>query len=185
MKLIDTDVPGHEEEPPIRVTVSVPEKRRAAVSLLFTLAVLGGTVGAVFRLFPARDREIVDEAVESHRHPGRWELENPDDAQLQAWAIGALGLTPPLPAAPAMGARSLTILRHRSAVIRYRLPEGEVTYLVQRSRELRQRGLHLDDESLAIDAGHLGEWSRVTVGPAATASTWQPRLVTDLERSRR
>ncbi len=177
MKLVDTDAPDHEEQPPIRVTSSRPEKRRAAVSLVFTLAVLAGTVIAIFKVFPARHNQILTDTVEAHRRPGDWEIATPDPTALRMWAIGAVGQSPPLPdndaVATPLGARTLTILNRRGALVRYRVGTDEVTYLVQRSRDLLRRRVHRVDGTDAVEAWHQGPWTCVAVGPAASADRWR------------
>lgn len=178
MKLVDTDAPDHEEQPPIRVTASRPEKRRAAVSLVFTLAVLAGTVIAIFTVFPARHNQILTDTLDAHRHPGAWEVETPDPTALRMWSIGVVGQSPPLPdaAATALGARTLTILNRRGALVRYRVGTDEVTYLVQRSRDLLRRRVHRVDGAEAVEAWHQGPWTCVAVGPAASADRWRAAL---------
>jgi len=180
MKLVDTDAPDHDEEPPVRVTPPRPEKRRAAVSLLFTLIVLAGTVIAVFTIFPERHNQILTDTVGAHRRPGTWELDRPDDRALRVWAIGVTGEEAPVPTADAtrvaIGARTLSILNRRGVLVRYQVAGGEVTYFVQRSRDLLRRRVHRVDGGEAIEAWQTGPWTCVAIGPAASADEWRPLL---------
>src|SRR5262245_2254237 len=100
MKLVDTDAigPSAIEEAPPHPIPPRPEHRRVAVSFLFTLAVLVGTVVMVYTVFPARHDVVVTAAVDEHRRADRsWQLEHPRPEQVESWAIGVLGGRPPLP----------------------------------------------------------------------------------------
>jgi hypothetical protein len=182
MKLFETDTEGppSREEPPVRATPPRPEKRQVMVSLLLTVTVLAGTVIAVFTIFPERHNEILTATVAAHRRPGGWELTTPDDDQLQLWARAVLGEVPPLPAsAPALstvGARALTILDRRAALVRYRIGDGEITYLVQRARDVPRRRIRTRDGDDIVEAWRRGPWTCVVVGPATSADTWRPLL---------
>ncbi len=182
MKLVDTDEegPSTRVEPPVRPTPPRPEKRQVMVSLLLTVTVLVGTVVAVFTIFPERHNEIITSTVAAHRAVKRWDLERPDDAKLRMWAQAVLGEAPPMPA-PAtdlivIGGRSVTILARRAALVRYRIGDSEVSYLVQRAREIQRRRVRMLDHDDAIEAWRRGPWTCVVVGPAATADRWRPLL---------
>ena len=181
MKLVDTDAPEHDDdEVPVRVTPPRPEKRRAAVSLVFTLLVLVGTVVAVFTLFPARHNQVITDVLAAHRAPGDWALVPTDDEALQAWVLGAAGKEAPVPPVDAshtpLGARTLSILNHRGALIRFRVGADEITYFVQRSRDLLRRRVRKVDGADAIEAWQKGPWTCVAIGPAASADRWRPLL---------
>ncbi len=183
MKLVDTDEddPAAHPAPPVRADLPPrPEKRQVTVSLLLTVAILAGTVITVFTIFPERHNEIITSTVAAHRAAADWELERPDDAQTLVWAKAVLGDPPPLPAqAPGLsiiGARSLTILARRAALVRYQTADGEVSFLVQRARDIPKRRVHTADGADAIEAWRRGPWTCVVVGPAATADRWRPVL---------
>lgn len=179
MKLVDTDadVSEQREHPPIRVTASRPEKRRAAVSLLFTVGILAGTVIAVFAIFPARHNQVITSALAAHRHPGNWDLVAPDHAALVAWATAILGHQPPVPDAPVVGARRLDIFKRGGAVVRYRIGADEVTYFVQKSRDLEERRIRKKDkDDVVIEQWQNDEWTVVAIGPIASADAWRPVL---------
>lgn len=182
MKLVETDEddPSAHPEPPVRPTPPRPEKRQAMASLLFTVAVLAGTVVAVFTIFPERHNEILESTIAAHRANEPWDVAAPDDPTLVVWSRGVLGDAVPLPASGpdlvAIGGRDLTILGRRAALIRYKHGGGEVSYLVQRGRDIPRRREHRKDGEHVADAWRNGEWTCVVVGPAATADAWRPRL---------
>lgn len=183
MKLVDTDEEGPvaAQEPPVRPTPPRPEKRRVAVSLLFTVAVLVGTVVAVFTIFPERHNEIITSTVNAHRSPGTWDVAAPPAPALEVWARAVLGEPPPLPVASPtvipVGARAMSILSRRAALIRYRVgPTDEVSYLVQRARDVPHRRVHRREGEQQVEAWRKGPWTCVAVGPAASAATWAPAL---------
>jgi hypothetical protein len=182
MKLIDTDEddPSAHPEPPVRPTPPRPEKRKAMVSLLFTVTVLVGTVVAVFTIFPERHNEIVTSTVNAHRKPEPWDVVNPDDATLAMWARAVLGDAPPLPAPGPdlvpIGGHDLAILGRRAALIRYRLGGDEVTFLVQRARDIPKRRERRTDGEEEVENWRNGPWTCVAVGPSRSAALWRPRL---------
>ena len=179
MRLVDADaedpVAAPPPPPPRRL-----DKRRVSVSFLFTVAVLVGCVVTVFMLFPSRHNQVADSALAAHRAGGPWDLEAPDPVTLAAWARGAVGRDPPMPTASvgvvAVGARTITILRRPAAVIRYRIGDAEVTLVLQRARDLQRRSLHRDADDLRVEAWQRGPWTCVAVGPAASVTTWLPRV---------
>ena len=75
-----------------------------------------------------------------------------------------------------VGARTITILRRSAAVIRYRIGDAEVTLVLQRARDLQRRSLHRDADDLRVEAWQRGPWTCVAVGPAASVTTWLPRV---------
>lgn len=182
MKLIDTDDadPAAHPEPPVRPMPPRPEKRQAMVSLLFTVTVLVGTVVAVFTIFPERHNEILTSTVTAHRKPEAWDVVGPDAATLEVWSRGVLGEAPPLPAPGPdlvpIGAHDLDILGRRAAVIRYRLGGDEVTYSVQKARDIPKRSERRREGDEEVEGWRNGPWTCVAVGPAKSADVWRPRL---------
>lgn len=182
MKLVDTDEddPSAHPEPPVRATPPRPEKRQVTVSLLLTVTILAGTVIAVFTIFPERHNELITSTVAAHRAATEWEIASPPDAELRLWARAVLGDPPPLPdptsGATPLGARALSILDRRAALVRYRVGESEVSYLVQRARDVPRRRVRTTDGPDAIEAWRSGPWTCVVVGPATTADRWRPVL---------
>jgi hypothetical protein len=182
VKVFDTDDvdPTAHPEPPVRATPPRPEKRQVTVSLLLTVTILTGTVIAVFTIFPERHNELITSTVSAHRATAEWEITSPPDAALRMWARAVLGEAPPLPeptpGLAAVGARSLNILSRRAALVRYRLGDSEVSYLVQRARDVPKRRVRTTDGADAIEAWRRGPWTVVVVGPAAAADRWRPVL---------
>jgi hypothetical protein len=180
MKVFDTDDddPAAHPEPPVRATPPRPAKRQVTVSLLLTVTILVGTVIAVFTIFPERHNELITKAIAAHRAKAEWEITSPPEAEVMRWSSAVLGEAPPVPEpAPgltAVGARSLTILARRAALIRYRIGDSEVSYLVQRARDIPKRRVRMTDGGDAIEAWRRGPWTCVVVGPAATADVWRP-----------
>jgi hypothetical protein len=154
------------------------------VSLLFTLTVLIGTVVTIYAVFPARNNVLVTEALELHREISpTWDLAAPNLAQLRAWTIGAIGKDVPLPgdgaaAAPVIvGARRLEVLNRVAALIRVRVGDDDVSYLVQHARGIAPEGSERVDPTpagpLRAVAWRKGAFIVVAVGPDATAASWR------------
>ena len=183
MKLVDTDQVGPQEieEAPPHATPPRPEHRRVAVSFLFTLAVLVGTVVTVYTVFPARHNVLVTTALAEHRRaPQEWELERPRPAELASWSIGVLGGRPPLPEASSgidvVGARAIDVLDRRAAVIGYRIGGGDVTLIVQRAHDVPPRRISRDDGDDRVESWRDKKWTIVVVGPTSSVATWAPFL---------
>lgn len=179
MNLVDTDAP----DPPVAPPPPPPprfEHRRVSVSFLFTAAVLIGTVVTIFTVFPPRHEMLVTSAVASHRSTDPWDLAAPDQPTLAAWTMAAVGREPPLPAAGAdltvVGVRTIEVLKRPAAVIRFRLGLDQLTFVVQREREVERRRVSRTEGELAVEAWRNGEFTCVAVGPAASAEAWRPRL---------
>src|SRR5262249_61966207 len=124
-----------------------PPHRRVSVSLVFTLTVLIGTVVTIYVMFPARHNLLMTEAIVHHAEPGAsWDVAAPGADALRAWMIGAIGKDAPLPGdatgavIPVIGARQLEILNRTAALIRLRIGDDEVRYLVQRARGIAAAG---------------------------------------------
>ncbi|HEV7559526.1 MAG TPA: hypothetical protein VGO00_28815, partial [Kofleriaceae bacterium] len=133
MKLVEAEATGPVEgEDPI-VTAPRPLHRRVSVSLLFTLTVLIGTVVTIYWVFDARHNVMLTEAIAQHREVDDFELKAPSPEKLGTWGLGMFGERLPMPPStiPIIGARRIEILNRRTAVIRLKIGDDEVTYLVQ------------------------------------------------------
>jgi hypothetical protein len=183
VKLVETDAdrPEDESEPAPLVTPSRPEKRRAYASLIFTLAVLTGTVVTIYTVFPARAHEATKQTLAAHRHAEpRWELEDPTRAELEAWTLGLVG-DAPLPAdgvdVSVIGARPVEILRNHAAFVRFRISGGiEVSYLVQRASAAPATSGDRREGDDLVATWRDGPWTVIAVGPADRAETWRARM---------
>lgn len=183
MKLVEAESTGPVEGDAALVTPPRPPRRRVSVSLVFTLTVLVGTVVTIYAMFPARNNVLVTEALERHRETNpTWDLSAPNPAELRAWVIGVVGKGVPLPgeatpAAPAIiGARRLQILNRAAALIRVRLGDDDVTYLVQHARGIAPERSERQDGALRAVAWRKGPFSIVAVGADATAARWRAAL---------
>jgi hypothetical protein len=183
MKLVEAESTGPVEGDDAQVTPPRPPHRRVSVSLLFTLTVLVGTVVTIYAMFPARNNVLVTEAIERHREPNPvWDLSAPNPAELRAWAIGVVGKDAPLPGegtsatSTIVGARRLEILNRAAALIRLRVGDDDVTYLVQHARGIAPERSERQDGTLRAVAWRKGPFTIVAVGPDATASSWRAAL---------
>ncbi len=204
MKLVEAESTGPVEGDAALVTPPRPPHRRVSVSLVFTLTVLVGTVVTIYAMFPARHNLLMTEAIAYHRDPGAaWDLVTPSRDALRAWMIGAIGKDAPLPGAAAtvVGARQLDILNRAAALIRLRIGDDEVTYVVQRARGIAPEGAERiarsemgggDPDGSAGGAGgntprgidgalravawRSGRFTVVAVGADATAARWRAML---------
>jgi hypothetical protein len=180
MKLVETDAdrPEDETEPAPAVTPPVPEKRRAYASLIFTAAILIGTVVGIYSVFPARKDEATRQVVSQHRRSDvAWQLAAPSRAELEAWTLALAGDGAPLPPEHAemtiVGARPIEIHHRDAAFMRFRVGSDEVSYLVAptsdapEGRASRRTG---DDH---IEAWRSGKYTCIAVGPAASADAWK------------
>ncbi len=177
MKLVDADAEDPAVAPPPPTTPPRLDKRRVSVSFLFTVTVLIGCVVAVFTLFPSRHNPVAASALAAHRASAPWDLERPDATTLVAWAKGAVGRDPPVPAGAGLvplGARRIAILRRPAAVIRYQIGADQVTVVLQRARDLQSRTLHDDQGGDRVEAWRSGAWTVIAIGPTATVATWLP-----------
>ena len=178
MKLVDADADDPAVAPPPPPPPRL-DKRRVSVSFLFTMTVLIGCVVAVFTLFPSRHNQLADSALAAHREAAPWDLERPAPTALVAWAKGAVGGDPPVPAAPglvAVGARTIRVLRRPAAVIGYQSGGVAVTVVLQRARDLQHRAVHRDVDGVRVEAWPHGAWTIVAVGPSESVATWLPLL---------
>ncbi len=177
MKLIEADAEGPSLAPET-VTPPRPEKRRVSISLLFTLAVLIGTVVAIYTILPARDNVLMSEAVAAHRRDAKtFDLIAPAPAELQAWAIGAIGKDAPqmaLPGAVPVAAGVIEIHRRNAALVKYRVGNDEITVLIQHAKGWAPKSNERDDGDLHASLKLVGHWSIVAVGAKATLAAWTP-----------
>lgn len=180
MKLVEAESTGPVEGDAALVTPPRPPHRRVSVSLLFTLTVLVGTVVTIYAMFPARNNVLVTEAIERHREPNPgWDLSAPSPAELRAWAIGVVGKDAPLPGEATfaiIGARRLEILNRAAALIRLRVGDDDVTYLVQHARGIAPERSERQDGTLRAVAWRTGPFTIVAVGADATAARWRAAL---------
>jgi hypothetical protein len=178
MKLVEAEAEGPIEGEDAVVTAPRPLHRRVSVSLLLTLAVLIGTVVAIYVVFPARHNLLLTDAIELHRdaHPPPWDLANPSEPVLRAWAGGLVGKDVPLPRGPltAVGVREIMILDRRAALIELQIAGERVTYMVQHHRGMAPERAERVDGDLRAVAWRTGKYTCVAVGPAATSATWLP-----------
>ena len=180
MKLVEAESTGPVEGDAAQVTPPRPPHRRVSVSLLFTLTVLIGTVVTIYAMFPARNNVLVTEAIERHREANpTWDLVAPNPAELRAWVIGVAGKDVPLPGegtavAPAViGAARLRILNRAAALIRVRVGNDDVTYLVQHARGIAPEHSERQDGALRAVAWRQGPFTIVAVGADATSASWR------------
>lgn len=178
--LIETDEERADDvDPPVAISRPPrPEHRRVYTSLFFTIAILAGTVFAVYWLFPERHHVLATSAAAHHRAPPTaWDLTSPSPGELHAWLIGVVGENAPLPPSldrtPAIGAETVTVLGRRAAMIRLRAGTDEITYVVARARGVGPRWSHKDSD-LRLVEWSTGPWARVVIGPDATSATWMP-----------
>lgn len=182
MKLIEVEEPRADDEDPKEAVPRPPrpEHRRVYTSLIFTVAILVGTVVAIYVLFPARHHVLATTAAERHREPTvEWQLPAPSPAELHAWMIGVVGEGAPLPPDLArfhpIGAEAIDVLSRRAALVRLHVGKDELTYVVQRARGVSPK-LSRKEGDLRVLEWRKGPWTLVAVGADATAATWRPLL---------
>jgi hypothetical protein len=131
-------------------------------------------------VFPVRNNVLVTEAIERHRETSStWDLVGPNPAELRAWVIGVVGKDVPLPGEgtavipPVIGAARVRILNRGAALIRVRIGEDEVTYLVQHARGIVPEHSERQDGELRAVAWRKGPFTVVIVGRDATAARWR------------
>lgn len=180
MKLVEAESIGPVEGDDALVTPPRPPHRRVSVSLLFTLTVLVGTVVTVYAMFPARNNVLVSEAIARHRETNpTWDLVPVDPGVLRAWAIGVVGKDAPLPGdgttvtPSVIGVRRLTILGRAAALIRLRVGDDDVTYLVQPASVIAPQRSERQDGALRAIAWRKGPFAIIAVGADATAASWR------------
>jgi hypothetical protein len=177
MKLVEPEIPHGDEEVSEEPRPPRPERRRVYVSLAVTLGVLAATVIAVYLAFPARNNELLTEALEAHRTPGRFQLEKPSPAELKAWTVGVVGSSVPWPSnLEVIGTWQIRILRRPAALVRFLVGGDEVTLMAMRAWDAPPRKYRRHDgDDLAV-SWRRGPWTLVAVGPAAKADLWKAPL---------
>jgi hypothetical protein len=180
MKLVEAESTGPVEGDAALVTPPRPPHRRVSVSLVFTLTVLVGTVVTIYAMFPARHNVLMTEAITRHGETNpTWDLAAPSPDVLRAWMIGAVGKGAPLPgegtavSVTVIGARRLEILNRAAALLRLRIGEDEVTYLVQHARGIAPERSERIDGPLRAVAWRKGRFTLVAVGTDATEASWR------------
>jgi hypothetical protein len=180
MKLVEAESTGPVEGDDALVTPPRPPHRRVSVSLGFTLTVLIGTVVTIYAMFPARHNVLMTEAIARHGDTSpTWDLAAPSADVLRGWMIGVVGKGAPLPGegtavTPAVvGARRLQILERAAALVRVRIGDDDVTYLVQHARGIAPERSERVDGALRAMAWRKGPFTLVVVGPDATAPRWR------------
>lgn len=177
MKLVETDIPHGDEEVSEVPRPPRPERRRVYVSLALTLGVLAATVVAVYLAFPARNNELVTEALEAHRTPGAYQLERPSPAELKAWTVGVVGGSVPWPAdLEVIGTWQIRILRRPAALVRFSVEGDEVTLMAMRAWDAPPRKYRRHDGDELAVSWRRGPWTLVAIGPAARAERWKASL---------
>lgn len=174
MKLVEAEAVGPVEGEDAIVTPPRPPHRRVSVSLVFTLAVLTGTVVAIYLAFPARDHTLLTEALSRSRDAEpSWDLAKPTAPELRAWAIGVAGKDAPLPrlddpSIAIVGARQIEVLDRRTAVMRLDVAGEQVTYLVQHARGIAPERTERTDGDLRAIAWRSGPFAMAISGPLAS-----------------
>jgi len=174
MNLVEAEATGPVEGDDPIVTPPRPRHRRVSVSLVLTLSVLVGLVVAIYQMFPARHNELAQQAVAHHREPPAWDLPAPSQDQLQAFLIGAAGKGAPLPAATALGASRIDVLDRHAALIRFKIGNDEVSYVVGHAARIAPKLTEDRDGDLRVVAWERGPFVFAAVGPDASAATWLP-----------
>jgi hypothetical protein len=180
MKLVEAESTGPVEGDAALVTPPRPPHRRVSVSLLFTLTVLIGTVVTIYAAFPARDNVLMTEAIARHADGNpTWDLAAPSADALRAWMIGAIGKGAPMPgdgtavSVAVIGARRVDILNRAAALLRVRIGDDDITYLVQHARGIAPERSERVDGAMRAVSWRKGPFTLIAVGPDATAASWR------------
>jgi hypothetical protein len=177
MNLVEAEEVGPVEGDAPLVTPPRPPHRRVSVSLLFTLTVLVGTVVAIYAAFPNRHNVLLTEAIDRHREPPTWQLQQPTPGEVRAWVLGFAGKEPPLPpTGKVVGASKIVVHDRDAALMRIALGEDEVTYLCQRARGISPKYSDRTDGDLTAYAWRKGPFTCVAVGPTATTTRWHTQF---------
>jgi hypothetical protein len=174
MNLVEAEATGPVEGDDPIVTPPRPRHRRVSVSLVLTLSVLIGLVVAIYQVFPARHNELAKQALAHHQEPPAWDLPAPPPAELRAWLVGAAGKDAPLPAATAIGAAKIEVLDRHAALIRFKIGNDEVSYVVGHAARIAPEHTEEREGDLRVVAWERGPFVFAAVGPDATAATWLP-----------
>ncbi|TMQ04937.1 MAG: hypothetical protein E6J90_50310 [Deltaproteobacteria bacterium] len=93
--------------------------------------------------------------------------------------IGAVGKGAPLPgegtavSVAVIGARRLEILNRAAALIRLRIGDDDISYLVQHARGIAPERSERVDGALRAIAWRRGPFTLIAVGPDAGAASWR------------
>ena len=178
MKLVEAEATGPVEgEDPI-VTAPRPLHRRVSVSLVVTLTVLIGTVVTIYWVFDARHNVMLTEAIAQHREVDDFELKAPSPEKLGTWGLGMVGERLPMPPStiPIIGARRIEVLNRRTAVIRLKIGDDEVTYLVQHAKGIVPEQTERTDGDIRAVQWLAGVFICAAAGPDASSKTWRTAL---------
>ena len=173
MKLVEVEQTGPVEGEEAIVTPPRPPHRRVSVSLVFTLSVLVGLVVAIYTFLPGRHTVLLTEAIAHQRETETaWDLVAPSAIELRAWVIGVVGKGAPLPpsSVTVVGARRADI--DNAALVRLRVGDDEVTYMVQHAQGMAPDNDERDDGDLRAIAWRTDTFECVAVGPMAHATQW-------------
>lgn len=182
MRLIETDRESPLDEGVGNVDTATPprpEHRRVYVSLALTASVLIGTVVAIYAIFPERHNFLMTRSLEAHRDMPELRHVRPGQDQLVAWGRDFFdGPAPPWPEVGAgveiLGVTSISVFKRRTALVRYRVGEDEISLVVQRDSDVLPRRVHMRrDGDLHVVSWPRGPWTFVAVGPADRVDAWR------------
>jgi len=176
MNLVEAESTGPVEGDDPIVTPPRPRHRRVSVSLVLTLSVLIGLVVAIYQVFPARHNVLAHEALADHKEPPAWDLPAPSPSELRAWLVGAAGKDAPLPNLTAIGATRIDVLDRHAALIRFRVGNDEISYVVGHAARIAPEHSETHDGDLRVVEWPKGAYVIAAVGPDATAATWLAAL---------
>ncbi|MEO8553441.1 MAG: hypothetical protein ABI678_25885 [Kofleriaceae bacterium] len=176
MNLVEAESTGPVEGDDPIVTPPRPRHRRVSVSLVLTLSVLIGLVVAIYQVFPARHNVLAQQALADHKDPPAWDLPSPTPSELRAWLVGAAGKDAPLPNLTAIGASRIDVLDRHAALIRFKIGNDEVSYVVGHAARIAPEHSESHDGDLRVVAWPKGAYVCAAVGPDASAATWLAAL---------
>lgn len=176
MNLVEAEATGPVEGDDPIVTPPRPRHRRVSVSLVLTLSVLVGLVVAIYQVFPARHNVLAQEAVARHKEPPAWDVAAPNASELRAFLTGAAGKDAPLPNLTAIGASRIDVLDRHAALIRFKVGNDEVSYVVGHAARISPEHSEAHDGDLRVVEWPTGAYVCAAVGPDATAATWLAAL---------
>jgi hypothetical protein len=142
--------------------------------------VLFGTVGVIYGVFPNRQDEVMNLAIESHREPGTFELDGPSVMEIRAWSLGVFGESAPWPKASddmvPIGASALRIFKRDVAIVRYELGGKPLTLVMLRKRDPVPRTLRRTGEGVHAVSWGRKRFTTIAVGPADSKDAWTKRI---------
>ena len=174
MKLVESDIP---DKPTGELPKPRPPRRRVAVSLLFTISVLVGTVVVIYAVFPKRNNEVLTIAIEHHKAPLEFDLRGPSRGELVAWSIGVHAKRVPWPAldddVAVVGAYNTRIFRQPVSLVRLDVGGDPVTLMALKVRDTPRRRRKSVDGDLIAQSWRVKKWTFVAVGPRETRDRWR------------